>query len=80
MELLNTGIQHSIEQPMKQYWNDLIIETEQAIRKLEPKPQEAYRLIATKNLKQIKHFENHNNIYAKRQSHIADNIKQKLQI
>ena len=80
MELLNTGIQHSIEQPMKQYWNDLIIEAEQAIRKLEPKSQEAYILIATKKLKQIKHFQNHNNIYAKRQSHIADNIKQKLQI
>ena len=34
MELLNTGMQHSIEYSMKHYWNDLIIETEQAIKKL----------------------------------------------
>jgi len=32
MELLNTGMQHSIEQPLNHYWNDLIIETEQAIK------------------------------------------------
>ena len=65
---------------MKQYWNGLIKETEQAIRKLEPKSQEAYRIIATKKPQHIKQSQNHNNIYAKRQSHIADNIKQKLQI
>ena len=35
MELLNTGMQHIIEKPMEHYWNDLIIETEQAIKKLE---------------------------------------------
>ena len=80
MELLNTGLQLSIEQPLKHFWNELIIETEQAIRKLEPKSQDAYRLIATKKLKQIKHSKSHNNVHAKRQSHIADNIKQKLLI
>ena len=53
MELLNAGLQHSIEQPIKHFWNDLIIETKQAIRKLEPKSQEAYRLIAAKKLKQL---------------------------
>ena len=46
MELLNTGMKHSIEQPLNHYWNDLIIETEQAIKKLEPKTQEVYRIIA----------------------------------
>ena len=43
------------------------------------KTQEAYRIIASKKLEQVKNSENHNNIYAKRQSHIAGNIKQKLQ-
>ena len=79
MELLNTGMQHIIEKPMEHYWNDLIIATEHAIKKLEPKTQEAYRIIASKKLKQIKNSENHNNIYAKHQYHIAGNIKQKLQ-
>ena len=35
MELLNKGFELNIELPIEQYWNDLIIETEQAIRKLE---------------------------------------------
>jgi len=61
---------------MVHYWNDRIIETEHAIKILEPKTQEAYRIIASKKLKQIKNSENHNNIYAKRQSHIPSNIKQ----
>ena len=79
MELLNTELQLSIEQPLKHFWNELIIETEQAIRKLEPKSQDAYRVIATKKLEQLKHSKSHN-VSAKRQSHIVDNIKQKLLI
>jgi hypothetical protein len=78
MELLNTGMQHSIEKPIEQYWNDLIIETEQAIRKLETKAQDAYRIMATKKLVQMRHSSNQNNIYAKRQTHILRNIKNKL--
>jgi hypothetical protein len=30
--LLNNGLQHSIEKPLKKYWTNLITETEQAIR------------------------------------------------
>jgi hypothetical protein len=73
MELLNTGMQHSIEKPIEQYWNDLLIETEQAIRKLETKAQVAYRIMATKKLEQMRHSSNQNNIYAKCQTHILRN-------
>ena len=65
MELLNKGLQLNIELPIEQYWNDLIIETEQAIRKLEPKSQDAYRLMAAKKLNKLKNSVNHN-IHAKR--------------
>jgi hypothetical protein len=58
MELLNTGMQHSIEKPIEQYWNDLIIETKQAIRKRETKAQDAYRIMATKKLEQMRHSSN----------------------
>ena len=43
MSLLNKGLQHSIENPLEKYWTDLIMETEQAIRMLEPKLQSPYR-------------------------------------
>jgi len=39
--LLDHGTQHSVEIPLEKFWNDLIIETDQAVRKLEPKLQEA---------------------------------------
>jgi len=32
MNLLNYGLQHSIEKPLKTYWINLIMETEQAIK------------------------------------------------
>jgi len=49
MSLLNKGLQHNIEKPLEKYWTGLIMETEQAIRMLEPKMQSAYRILATKN-------------------------------
>jgi hypothetical protein len=45
--LLNKGLQHSIEKPPKKYWTNLIMETEQAIRKLDSKMQGPYRILAT---------------------------------
>jgi len=56
---------------MENYWTNFILETEHAIKLLDPKFQEANRLMATKNLKQI-HNANHNsNVTHKRHSHIA---------
>ena len=37
ISLLNQGLQHSIEKPLDKYWIDLIMETEQAVRKLDAK-------------------------------------------
>ena len=77
-ELLDLGTQRSVQQPIEAYWTNLILETEHAIRLLDPKFQDAYRLMATKKLKQI-HNANHNsNVTYKRHSHIAKNIRHKL--
>jgi hypothetical protein len=53
MALLNYGLQHSIEKPLKAYWINLIMETEQAIKLLDVKIQNPYRNLAAKKLKQI---------------------------
>ena len=72
--LLNIGLQHSIEKPLDKYWTDLIMETEHAIRMLEPKIQSPFRILAAKKLKQIKTSSSRHNAEAKRQTCI---VKQK---
>ena len=47
-------MQYSIENPIGIYWNEIIIDTEQAIKKLEPRLQEAYRIIAAQKLNKMK--------------------------
>jgi hypothetical protein len=54
------------------------METEQAIRMLEPKMQSPYRILATRKQKQIKTSNSHHNAEAKRQSYILRNINNKL--
>ena len=49
LALLNNGLQCSIEKPLKKYWTDLIMETEQAIRILDGKMQAPFRILANKN-------------------------------
>ena len=71
-------MQYSIKRPIEQYWNDVIIETEQAIKKLEPRLQETYRIIAAKKLKQTKNSTHQKNNQAQRQNYILNNIKRKL--
>ena len=51
INLLNHGLQHSIEKPLKTYWTNLIMETERAIKLLDVKLQNPFRIIATKRLK-----------------------------
>jgi hypothetical protein len=46
---------------LDKYWTDLIMETEQAIRMLEPKMQSPYRILAARKLKQIKTSSSHHN-------------------
>ena len=71
-------MQYSIEKPIGKYWNDIIIETEQAIKKLEPRLQEAYRIIAAQKLNKMKNSTSQRNNEAKRQNRILHNIKKKL--
>ena len=56
--LLDKGLQHSIAKPIRKWWNDTVMETEQAIRKLDPQIQEPYRIIAAQKLQQIKQRNN----------------------
>ena len=63
----------------KNYWTDLIMETEQAIRMLDGKMQAPFRILATKKLKQISASDNQHNVMAKRQTYVLKNIKRKLE-
>jgi hypothetical protein len=76
--LLNKGLQHSIEKPVGKYWDNLIIETEQAIRKLDIRMQAPFRMLANKKLKQISATSSEHNTAAKRQSYILKSITSKL--
>ena len=44
------GLQYSIEKPLNIIWNDMIIETEIAIRKLDTRLQNTYRILAAKKI------------------------------
>jgi len=70
-------MQYNIQQPFKTYWTNLIIETEQAIRLLDTRIQDAFRFMAAKILKQICNTNQNLNHTHKRQRHIAKNFKQK---
>ena len=48
LTLLNNGLQYSIEKPLKKYWTNQIMETEQAIRMLDSKMQAPFGILATK--------------------------------
>jgi hypothetical protein len=74
MNLLNNGLQHSIEKPLDKYRVDLITETEQAIRMLDTKMQAPFRILATKELKQIKASGSHLDVTFKQQSYILKKL------
>jgi len=46
-------MQYNIQQTGKNNWTNLVMETEQAIRQLETKMQDTYRILAAKKLKQL---------------------------
>ena len=48
-ELLHKGLQYNMQQTSKTNWTNLVVETEQAIRLVETRSQEAYRILAAKN-------------------------------
>jgi hypothetical protein len=53
MQLLKYCLSYSIERPTATYLTSLIAETEQAIKLLNVKTQNTYRLLAKNKLKQI---------------------------
>ena len=67
-----------MEQEPKKYINELIIDTENAIRHLESKIQNTYRYLATKRIKQIKEINKYNPVH-KRQQYIIHNLKKTLE-
>jgi hypothetical protein len=78
MNLLNHGLQHSIEKPLKTYWTNLIAETERAMKLLDTELQNSYRSMAAIKLKLIYNLDNHHNTTQKRQMYILRNINHKL--
>jgi hypothetical protein len=49
--LLDLGLQHNIQKPLKKYRTNLILETEKSIRLLKTRAQNAFRFMAAKKLK-----------------------------
>jgi len=77
MEILNLGPQYALEQKPSMYINELIIETDNAIKKLEPKWQNMYRHQAAIHIKQMKD-NNKQNALHKWQQNLINTIKKKL--
>jgi hypothetical protein len=78
LQTLSYGPNFSIEQIPKKFINELIIDTENAIKHLEPKIQGTYRHLATKQIKHIMN-NNRNNTLHKRQQYIINEIQNILQ-
>jgi hypothetical protein len=76
-ELLNFGLQHSVERPLESYLPDLIIETELAIKLLDPNIRNIYRHRATNKLKQIINTNNKQNPEHKIQLYIIKQINER---
>jgi hypothetical protein len=73
-QILNLGPNYAVEKEPKKYLNDLIIDTENAIRYLDPKMQNTYRYMTTKHMKQIIK-QNKCNTLHKRQQCVINEIK-----
>jgi len=80
-EQINTmklGPQYTIERNPKQYINELIVDTENAIKHLQSNVQNTFRYMAAKKIKQVKESNRHN-IMHKRHQHNIKQIKKILQ-
>jgi hypothetical protein len=77
MEILELGLNYAYTKPTHHFLHDLVIDTENAIKRLNKNEQDGYRLIAYKKLKQIQNS-NTTNALHKRQLYIAKKIRTKL--
>jgi hypothetical protein len=78
MQLLKYGFNYSIERPASTYAFSLIAETERAIRLLDTKMQNTFRIMATIKLKQIFNSTNRSDIMQKRQFFVLKELNKKL--
>jgi len=78
MHLLKYGLNYSIERPISSYIASLTAETERAIRLLDVKIQNIYRIMTTNKLKQIINAKGQNNVLQKRQLHVMKELSKKL--
>jgi len=77
-KILSLGPKYAIEQEPKRYINDLILDTGNAIRTFDPKIQNTYRHLVTKQIKWISN-NNRGNILHKRYQYCLNNLKKTLQ-
>jgi hypothetical protein len=78
MHLLKYGLNYSIERPASTYLANFIAETERAVRLLDIKVQNIYRIMATKKLKQITNLTGQSNVIQKRQLYVLKELNKKL--
>ena len=76
-DLLEKGLNYALEKPVKQFLQDLIIDTDNAIVQLDDNDQNTYRFLASKKITQLLQSNRHN-ILHKRQSYIMKQIDTKL--
>jgi hypothetical protein len=67
-----------VEKPLRAYWLNLITETVNAIKLLDHRLQNAFRIMVTNKLKQIYNANNSVKIIHKRHQYITNNIKHKI--
>jgi hypothetical protein len=77
IQTLSLGPNYTIEKEPKRYINELIVDTENAIRQLDPKLQDVYRHLAAKKIKHIMTTNRHN-ILHKRQQYSINQLKKIL--
>jgi hypothetical protein len=75
---LALGPSYAIEKDPQHYVNELIIDTENTIRQLDPKMQNTFRYLATKKIKQIMTTTTHNALHKRYQYNIKQ-IRNTLQ-
>ena len=77
LDTMKLGPQYAIERNPKQYINELIVDTENAIRHLQRNVQNTFRHLAAKKIKQIKESNRQKTMH-KRQQHNIKQIKKIL--
>ena len=65
-KILELGLNYAFERPIKHFLQDLIIDTENAIKQLDVKEQNTYCFLACKKLKQIQNTNTKNMLHKRR--------------